>query len=68
VVGARCGGVRGFGKSPGYLFGGEGSIILIVREAEEQGRWGLGEKEMMKECLRYLSWVGGPWQLREALW
>jgi len=30
VVGARGGGVRGFGKGPGYLFGGEGGIVLIV--------------------------------------
>jgi len=35
VVGARGGGVRGLEEGPGYLFGGEGSVVLIACEAEE---------------------------------
>ena len=35
VVGAWGGGVRGFGEGPGYLLGGEGSVILIACDAEE---------------------------------
>jgi len=42
VVRARGGGVRGFGEGSGYLFGGEGRIDLMAREAEERGRWGFG--------------------------
>jgi len=61
MVGARGGGVRGFGEVPGYLFGGEGGIVLVAREAEERRRWGFGGKEVVKECLGYLGWVGGPW-------
>jgi len=60
VVRARGGGVRGRGESSGYLFGGEGGIVLIKREAEERGWWGFGGEEMVKERLRYLGRVGGP--------
>jgi len=49
VVGARGGGVRGFREGPGYLFGGEGGIVFIAREAEERGRWGFGGEEVVKE-------------------
>jgi len=45
VVGARGGGVRGFGEGPGYLFGGEGGIVLIVREAEVREAGGLEGKK-----------------------
>jgi len=68
VVGARGGGVRGFREGPGYLFRGEWGIVLITREAEEGGRWGFGGEEVVKECLRYLGLVGGPWQVWEPLW
>ena len=33
----------------------------MVREAEEWRRWGCGGKKVVKEGLRYLDWVGGPW-------
>jgi len=59
VVGARGGGVRGFGEGPGYLLGGEGGIVLIAREAEERGRWGFGGKKVIKKCFRYIGRVGG---------
>jgi len=52
VVGARGGGVRGLGEGPGYLFGGEGGIVLIVGEAEEWGRWGFGGKKVVKKRFR----------------
>jgi len=61
VVRSRSGGVRGLGEGPGYFFKGEGSIVLITREAEEVGRWGFGGEEVVKECFRYLGRVGGPW-------
>jgi len=68
VVGARGGCVRGFGEGPGYLFGGEGGIVLIVREAQEGGRWGFGRKKVVNKRFRHLGRVGGPWQVREPLW
>ena len=68
VIGARGGGVRAFGEGPGNLFRGEGGIVLIAREAEERGRWGLGGEEVVKERFRHLSRIGGPWQVREPLW
>jgi len=61
VIGARGGGVRGFREGPGYLFRGDGGIVLITREAEEGGRWGFGGEKVVKECFRYLGRVGGPW-------
>jgi len=67
VVGARGGGVQGFGEGPGYLFGGEGGIVLITREAEEWGRWGFGREEIVKEHFCHLGWIGGPWQVWEPL-
>ena len=42
VVGTMGGGVRGLGKDPGDLLRGQGSVILIAREAEERGRRGFG--------------------------
>jgi len=48
VVSARCGGVGGLGEGPGYLFRGEGGIVLIVLEAEERGRWGFGGEEVVR--------------------
>ena len=60
VIGARGRGVRGFREGPGYLFGGEGGIVLILHEAEEHGRWGFGGKKVVKKCFRYLGRVGGP--------
>jgi len=68
VIGARGRGVRGLREGPGYLFGGEGGIVLITREAEEGGRWGFGGEEVVKECFRYLGRVGGPWKVWEPLW
>jgi len=68
VVGAKGGGVRGFGEGPGYLFEGEGGIVLIPGEAEERGRWGYGGNKVLKKRFRYLGRVGGPWQVREPLW
>jgi len=45
VVGARGGGICGLGKGSGYFLKGEGSLVLVVCEAEERGRWGFrGEK------------------------
>jgi len=44
VVGARGGGVRGFGEGCRYLFGGERGVVLVVYEAQERGRWGFGGK------------------------
>jgi len=61
VVGARGGGVRGFGEGPGYLLRGERGIVLIVREVEERGRWRLGRKKVVKKRFRDLSRIGGPW-------
>jgi len=37
VVGAKGGGVGGFGAGPGYLCGSEGRIVLILREADNYG-------------------------------
>jgi len=54
VVGARGRGVRGFGEGPGYLFGGEGSVILIAREAEEQGRGGVWREKSGQEAFLLL--------------
>jgi len=42
VVAARGTGVRQFGEGPIYLFGGEGGMVLIVRDAEERGRCRFG--------------------------
>jgi len=67
VVGARGRGVRVFGEGPRYLFGGEGGIVLIVREAEERGRWGFGGKKVVEERLCYLGRIRGPRQVREPL-
>ena len=53
VVGARGGGVRGLGEGPGYLFGGEGGIVLIAREAGAQGRLGWGDGSRL-DILVYL--------------
>ena len=61
VVGARGAGARGFGEGLGYLFEGERGIVLIVREAEERGRWGFGGKKVVKKRFRYLGQVRGPW-------
>ena len=47
VVGARGGGVRGFGEGSGYLFGGEGGVVLVAHEAQERGRWGFGGKKVV---------------------
>jgi len=60
VVGARGGGVRGFEEGTGYLVGGEGGIVLITREAEERGRWGLGGEDVVKEHYRYFSRIRRP--------
>jgi len=49
VVGARGGGVRGFREGPGYLFGGEGGLVLVTHEAEECGRWGFGGEAVVKK-------------------
>ena len=68
VVRARGGGVRGFGDGPGYLFGGEGGIVLITSEVEERERWGFGGEEVVKERFCYFSRIGGPRQVREPLW
>jgi len=67
VIGARGGCVRGFGEGPGYPFGGEGGIVLIVREVEKWGRRVLGGKKVVEERLCYLGRIGGPWQVREPL-
>ena len=61
MVVARGGDIRGFGEGPGYLFGGEGGIVLMACEAEKRGGRGLGWEEMVKEHLCYLAWVRGPW-------
>jgi len=61
VVGPRGRGVCGLGESPGDLFGGEGGVVIILREAKTQGRWGFGGKEVVQERFRYLSRVGGHW-------
>jgi len=42
-------------------------MVLIVREAEERGRWGFEGKKVVEECLCYLGRIGGPWQVREPL-
>ena len=68
VVGARVGGVQGFGGGPGYLFGDEGGIVLIVREVEERERWGFGGKKVVKKRFCHLGQMRGPWQIREPLW
>jgi len=68
MVGARGGGVRGFGEGPGYLFRGEGGIVLITRKAEERARWGFGRKNVFKKGFPHLGRVGGPWQVRDPLW
>ena len=60
VVGARGGGIRGFGEGPGYFFGDEGGIVLIGPEAEEQGRQGFRGEKVVKERLCYLGQVRGP--------
>jgi len=61
VVRSRSGGVRGCREAPGYFFRGKGGIVLILREAEEGGRWGFGGEEVVKECFRNLGRVRGPW-------
>jgi len=61
VIGARGGGVRGFGEGSGYLFRGEGGVFLMACEAEEWGRWGFLGKEVVKQRFRYLGRFGGPW-------
>jgi len=48
MVGARGRGVGGFGEGRGYLFGGEGGIVLIVLEEEKRGRFGFGGKKWWK--------------------
>jgi len=68
VIGAWGGGVRGFGEGPGYLFRGEGGVVLILRVAEERARWRFGGKEIVKKRFRYLGRVGGPLYVREPLW
>jgi len=68
VVGTRGGGVRGLGKGPGDLLRGEGSVILIAREAEGRARRGFGGTKVVEKRLRYLGRVGGPWKVRESLW
>jgi len=45
VVGARGGGVREFGEGPGYLFGGEGGIVLISVRRMSGGGGGLERKK-----------------------
>jgi len=60
VIGARGEGVGGLGEGPGYLFGGEGGVVLMAREAEERGRWGFGGKNVVKKRFRYISRVRGP--------
>ena len=61
LVGARGRGVRAFRERPGYLFGGEGGIVLVPRKAEEEGRRVLGRKEVVNKCFHYLGRVGGAW-------
>ena len=61
MVGARGGGIRGFGEGPGYLFGGKGGIVLVARKAEERRRWGLGGKKVVKKRLHNFGWVRGHW-------
>ena len=68
VVGTRDGGVGGFGEGPRYLLGGEGAIVLVAFETEEQGGGKLGREEIVKKRLCYLAWVRGPRQVREPLW
>jgi len=68
LVGTRRGGVRGLGKGPGDLLRGQGSVILIAREAEERGRRVFGWKKVVERCLRYLGRIGGPWKVRESSW
>ena len=68
VVVTRGGGVRGIGKGPGDLLRGQGSVILIAREAEERGKRGLGGKKVFEKRLRYLGRIGGPLKVWEALW
>ena len=68
VIRARGRGVREFREGPGYLFGGEGSIVLIVHEAEERGRRGFGRENVVKKRFRHLGRIGGLWQVREPLW
>jgi len=68
VVGARGGGVRGFGEGPGYLLSGEGCVVLVAGEAEERGGRGLGGKKVVKKHFGYLGRVGGAWKVREPLW
>ena len=68
MVGARDGGVGGFGEGPGYLFRGKGGRVLVAFEGEKWGRWRLEWEEVVKGRLCYLGWVSGPWQVREPLW
>jgi len=68
VVGARGGGVRGFGEGPGGLLSGKGCVVLIAGEGEERGRRGFGGKKVVKKRFGYLGRVGGPWKVWEPLW
>ena len=68
MVGARGGGVRGFGEGPGYLFGGEGGVVLMACDVEGWGRWGFGGEKVVKKCCRYLGRIRGAWQVWESLW
>jgi len=52
---------RGFGEGPGYLFGGEGGVVLLVHEAEEGGRWGFGGKKGVKQRFCHLGRIRGSW-------
>ena len=61
VVGARGGGIRGFGEGPGHLFGGKWGIVLMAREAEKWRRWGCGGKKVVKKRLHNFGWVRGHW-------
>jgi len=61
VVGARGGGVGGFGECSGYLFRGEGGVFRVVHAAEERGSWGFGGKKLVEKGFRHLGRIGGPW-------
>jgi len=39
----------------------------VALEVEEWWRGGFGREKVVKEGLCYLSWVRGPWQIREPL-
>jgi len=60
VVRARGRGIRGLGEGPGYVFGCEGSIVLVASEAAERARRGLWGKKVVKVRFRHLGRVGGP--------